>query len=80
VGVPLSVELDEIVAEEPAKEGLRHTRRKQPQHVRRRKRNVPEVVDENTRRQSSQLRWYEREVIILHPYLRGAGRAQRLLV
>ena len=68
--VAIGVELDQVVAEQPAQERLGHAGRQQPEDVRRRKRDVPEMVNEDVRRSAAELRRNEREVIVLHPDLR----------
>ncbi|MDF1501664.1 hypothetical protein [Roseisolibacter sp. H3M3-2] len=82
-GVAVGVELEQVVAEQPAQHRLLHVGRQQAEDVGRREGDVPELVDERAlpagREAPPQQRRGDGEVVVLDPHHRLARRARDLL-
>ena len=77
--VAVDLKLDEIVAEQTAEHVLVRSRREQAKDVRRRKGNVPELMDEQRRLHRAQILGGQREVIVLNPRHRATGAPLRFV-
>ena len=77
--VAIDLEFHEIVAEQTAQHVLVRSGGKQTKNVRRRKGNVPELMDEQRRLHRAQILGGEREVVVLNPRHRSAGAPLRFV-
>ena len=69
--MPLGLELHQVVAEQSAQQRLVGPRRQEPQDVRRRKGDVPELMDEERGAHRPQILREKAEVVVLDPYHRA---------